>query len=113
MNRRNGRPALKTYTNNSTFSLRAIKFLELYFGGALIKDAARVAGYKGTSDQALCNTGRKVLDKFSNNPHALFRRVGPRGMDNIVRLISGAVDDDSKPERQLEALKVLTQCFFP
>jgi len=54
------------------FSPRAMKFLEIYFGGALMKDAARAAGYRGTSDQALCNTGRAILDKFSKIPFDLF-----------------------------------------
>jgi hypothetical protein len=77
-----------------------------------MKDAAHAAGYRGATPQSLCNTGRKILSKFSNNHHTLFRRMGPREM-KIAHLISNALDDDSKPERQLEALKVLTGCFFP
>lgn len=46
---------------NSKFSPRQIKFLELYFAGFTIKDSARGAGYRGSSDQALCNTGGALL----------------------------------------------------
>lgn len=46
---------------NSQFSPRQIKFLELYFAGFTIKDSARGAGYRGSSDQALCNTGGALL----------------------------------------------------
>lgn len=46
---------------NSKFSPRQIKFLELYFAGFMIKDSARGAGYRGSSDQALCNTGGALL----------------------------------------------------
>jgi hypothetical protein len=45
----------------SKFSPRQIRFLELYFSGFLMKDAARAAGYRGSSDQALCNTARAIL----------------------------------------------------
>jgi len=45
----------------SKFSPRQIKFLELYFSGFTIKDSARGAGYHGSSDQALCNTGGALL----------------------------------------------------
>jgi hypothetical protein len=38
-----------------------MKFLEFYFGGTLMKTAARAAGYRGASDQSLCNTGKAIL----------------------------------------------------
>jgi hypothetical protein len=46
---------------NSKFSPRQLRFLELYFTGLSIKAAARAAGYRGSSDQALCNTGGAIL----------------------------------------------------
>jgi hypothetical protein len=45
----------------SKFSPRQLRFLELYFSGFSMKAAARAAGYQGSSDQALCNTGGALL----------------------------------------------------
>lgn len=45
----------------SRFSAQQLRFLELYFSGLSIKAAARGAGYRGSSDQALCNTGGAIL----------------------------------------------------
>ena len=94
---------------NSKFSPRQIKFLELYLSGFLMKDAARAAGYRGASDQALCNTGRAILIKFSTNPKALFRLGGPREK-RIARLLVDMAEG-SKSERQLIALKILFKCL--
>ena len=47
--------------SNYRLSPRAMKFLELYFRGFSMKNAAKAAGYRGSSDQALCNTGRAIL----------------------------------------------------
>ena len=87
------------------FSLRAMKFLELYFGGALMKDAARAAGYRGASDQSLCNTGRAVLTKFgfSKNHKLLFRRM------KIAQLFVGLADDSKSDRDQLKILKKLSR----
>jgi hypothetical protein len=93
------------------FSPRQLRFLEFYFSGHLMKDAARAAGYKGQSDQALCNRGRKILNKLNKNPKALFRRAGPRGL-RVSRLIADTLDN-AKPARQLAALKILTRVYFP
>jgi hypothetical protein len=80
------------------FSPRELKFLEFYFGGALMKDAARAAGYQGTSDQALCNTGRAILAKFSKTPWAW------TGKRKIAQLLLDR--GDNMPEFQrLKALK--------
>jgi len=38
--------------SNFRFSPRQMKFLELYLGGALMKDAAKAAVYQGASGQA-------------------------------------------------------------
>jgi len=51
----------------SKFSPQQIKFLELYFSGFTMKDAARAAGYRGSSDQALCNTGGALLRRAVAN----------------------------------------------
>ena len=91
------------------FSPRQIKFLELYFGGALMKDAARAAGYRGASDQALCNTGRAILDKFSSSPEALFRRVSAREA-KVAKLLAD-MSNNNRPARQLIALAILLKCF--
>jgi hypothetical protein len=85
-----------------------MKFLELYFGGALMKDAARAAGYRGASDQALCNTGRAILAKFSNNPKALFRRAGALERE-IARLLVGMARNGKSELQQLKALTILSR----
>ena len=95
-------------TGRSKFSPREIKFLELYFSGFLMKDAARAAGYRGASDQALCNTGRGILTKFTGDPN--FHRAWRRKR-KIARL-SAAMADNSKSElQQLKALKILSRCL--
>ena len=83
-----------------------MKFLELYFGGALMKDAAHAAGYRGASDQALCNTGRKILTKFSKNPRSLFRRAGARET-KIAQLLVGMAENNKSEHQQLKALRIL------
>lgn len=94
--------------SDSRFSPRAMKFLELYFGGALMKDAARAAGYKGASDQALCNSARRILSKFSKTPWATFRRTEARER-KIAQLLT---DFDGRSElQQLKALKILSRCL--
>jgi len=91
------------------FSPREIRFLELYFAGDQMKAAARAAGYRGTSPQALCNRGRKILIKFGADPNQLFRRAGTRG-GNIARLLSESVENGSE-HRQLQALMLLSKCL--
>ncbi len=93
---------------NTRLSPRAMKFLELYFGGALMKDAARAAGYKGASNQALCNSARRILSKFSKTPWATFRRAEARKR-KIAQLLT---DFDGRSElQQLKALKILSRCI--
>jgi len=88
------------------FSHRAMKFLELYFGGALMKDAARAAGYRGASDQSLCNTGKAILTKFTGDPdfHRAWRRKR-----KIARLSVGLAGKSE--HEQLKALKILSRCL--
>jgi hypothetical protein len=88
-----------------------MKFLELYFGGALMKDAARAAGYRGSTPQALCNTGRAILDKFTKNPEALFRRAGARER-RVAQLLCDMAFNSKSPLQRLKALKILGRCYF-
>ena len=85
---------------NSKFSARQLLFLELFFSGYSMQDAARGAGYKGSTPQALCNTGRAILDKFSKTPCTMpFKRKA------VQTLLDGA---DGMPDFQkLKALKFL------
>jgi hypothetical protein len=91
---------------NAKFSPRAMKFLELYFGGALMKDAARAAGYCGASNAALCNTGRGILTKFTGDP--TFDRAW-RHKRKIARLSVGLADDSKSDREQLKILKKLSR----
>jgi len=74
-----------------------------------MKDAASAAGYKGRSGQALCNSGRKVLNKLSENPKSIFYWPGAREM-KIARLIVDTADNGTV-QQQLEALKILVGCY--
>jgi hypothetical protein len=95
--------------SNHRFSSREMRFLQLYLGGAFMKDAARAAGYRGASDQALCNTGRAILTKFSANPKALFCWPGLR-QAKIAQLLCNMADV-GRPGRQIIALKILAKCI--
>jgi hypothetical protein len=110
MNKRNGRFLHNTGRKNLRFSSRAMKFLELYFSGFLMKDAARAAGYRGASDQALCNTGKAILDKLSASPEVLFRQAGPREK-KIAQLLVDITDNSKSELQQLKALKILSKCI--
>jgi hypothetical protein len=92
--------------SNYRLSPRAMKFLELYFGGALMKDAARVAGYTGASPQSLCNTGRAILTKFTGEPD--FNRAWRRKR-KIARLSVGLADNSKSEHEQLKAMKILSR----
>lgn len=76
-----------------------------------MKDAARAAGYRGASDQALCNTGRKILNKFSNTPKAIFRFVGAQERQIPQLLVDMAYNSKSEL-KQLKGLKILARCYF-
>ena len=84
----------------SKFSPRQIKFLELYFSGFTIKDSARAAGYRGSSDQALCNTGG-----------ALLRRAVATDARIAQLLLDVAVNDQTESGR-LKGLTILSKVMF-
>lgn len=64
----------------SKFSPRQLRFLELYFAGFSMKAAARAAGYRGSSDQALCNTGGALLRRAV----ATDARIAQLFLDKVV-----------------------------
>ena len=96
--------------SNARFSPREMKFLEIYFAGALMKDAARAAGYQEATPQALYNSGKRVLTKFSNSPTTLFRLFGRRER-KIAQLLINILESKSE-HKQLMALKILSKCSF-
>ena len=87
-------------------SPREAKFLELYWGGSLMKDAARAAGYRGSSDQAFCNTALRILRKFSKDPKALFGRARAR-QRKIAQLLAGMGENGKSERQQLKTLRIL------
>ena len=91
---------------NSKFSPRQIRFLELYLTGFSMKDAARAAGYRGSSDPALCNTGKAILSKFTGDPN--FHRAWRRKR-KIAQLLVGMADNSKSELQQLKALKILSR----
>jgi len=99
-------------SKNAEFSPRERKFLELYFGGALMKTAARGAGYRGASDQALCNTGRAILTKYEQSASAkeIFRLVGASEV-RIAQLLSSLVQNAKSESAQLRALSIISKCM--
>ncbi len=98
--------------DDSKFSPRELKFLELYFSGALMKDAAKAAGYKGSSDQALCNTGRAILTKYEETarPNEIFRRVGA-SETRIAQLLLNLAESAESESARVNALGILSKCL--
>ncbi len=110
MNLGMGNPMSYNDKEDFKFLPRQITFLELYFSGFSIKDSARAAGYRGSSDQALCNTGRAILNKFSASPKAFFRRAGAREL-KIAQAIVDMADNNKSELQQLKALRILSKCI--
>lgn len=92
------------------FSPRETKFLLYFWGGASMKSAAASAGYKGSTPQSLCNAGRRVLSKFSNNPKALFRQAWGHEA-RIGQLLLGIVKNGKSEHQQLKVLTILSRCL--
>jgi hypothetical protein len=97
---------------NIRFSPRELRFLELYFSGYLMKDAVKAAGYGGASDQALCNTGRAILNKYEKSAAAKggFRGVGI-SEGQIVQLLLGAVQNQTE-SKKVKYLTTLANAMF-
>jgi hypothetical protein len=89
--------------SNRRFTPKQLRFLELFFSGFMMKDAARGAGYQGRSDQSLCNLGLRILRKFVGDPKTVFRRrPGAIRGKNISQMLEGS------PKEQLAALKIIS-----
>lgn len=99
-------------TGSSKFSPREIKFLELYFSGFRMKDSARGAGYRGSSDQTLCNQARAIINKYEQSASAkgIFRRVGASEV-RIAQLLSSLVQNAKSESAQLRALSIISKCM--
>jgi len=79
---------------------RERSFMELYFfSGKKISqhEAAKKAGYKGKSKQALCNTARRIIQKFESltDTREIFRRIG-LGEIQVALKIKELMNDPSK-----------------
>ena len=85
---------------NPKFSPRQLKFLELFFSGFSIKNAARAAGYRGSSDQALCNTGRAILRRAKASNSIIFQLF-----------LDMTVNDKSEYGR-MKCLNILSKALF-
>jgi hypothetical protein len=93
----------------SKLSPRQIKFLELYFAGFKMKDAARAAGYRGSSPSALCNTGRAILTKYEQS--GIFRGAGASEARIASLLVDMAENNRSESDR-LKGLTILSKAMF-
>jgi hypothetical protein len=98
---------------NFKFSPRELKFLKLYFGGFLMKNAARGAGYCGSSDQALCNTGRAILNKYTKyaSDKGIFRGAGACDGQIASSLVDMVVNNQSE-SRKVKYLTILSKTMF-
>ena len=98
--------------NKTKFSPREIKCLTLYFSGLLMKDAARAAGYRGSSDQALCNQARAVINKYEQSASAkeIFHRAGASEV-RIAQLLTSLVQNAKSESAQLKALSIIAKCL--
>jgi hypothetical protein len=82
------------------FSPRQLKFLELYFTGHSLKAAARAAGYQGSSDQALCNTGGALLRRaVATDAH-----IAQLFLDKMMR--------DQSESGRMKGLSILVKTMF-
>jgi hypothetical protein len=99
---------------NFKFSPRQLRFLELYFfRGFLMKDAVRAAGYRGSSNQALCNTGRAIVKKYTEYASAkgIFSGAGASEGQIASSLIDMVMNNISE-SKKLKYLTVLSKAMF-
>jgi hypothetical protein len=94
---------------NIKFLPRELLFLELFFSGCSMKDAARAAGYRGSSAPALCNTGRAILTKYEQS--GIFRGAGVRE-GRIAQLLLDMVVNNQSESGRLKGLTILSKVMF-
>jgi hypothetical protein len=82
------------------FSPRQLRFLELYFSGYTLKDSAKGAGYHGSSDQSLCNTGGALLRRAV----ATDARIAQLFLDKMMR--------NQTESGRLKGLNILVKTMF-
>ena len=97
-------------------SPREHRFLELcFFSGQKITkyEAAKKAGYNGKSKQALCNTARRIIQKYESvtDPREIFRRIGLGEAQVASRLLAMADDTAIPPSVRLQALATASKCL--
>lgn len=99
----------------SPMTAREQRFLGIYFSGEKItmEKAAKLAGFKGKSKQALCNAARKVLMKYEcqTDPREIFRRIG-LGEEAIARKLLAIADDTQVAAgTRVQALSIASKCL--
>ena len=94
---------------NSKFSPRQIKFLELYLTGFSMKDAARAAGYRGSTAPALCNTGKAILTKYQQS--GIFRGAGV-SEGRIAQLLIDMASNHQSETGRLKGLRILSKVML-
>jgi hypothetical protein len=95
------------------FSSRELKFLELFFSGRSMKGAARGAGYRGSTDQSLCNTARKILTKYeeSASTKGMFRESRATEV-RIASLLLDMAMNSQPASKQLKGWRILSKVMF-
>lgn len=57
-------------------SPRALRLLTYYFGhGLSLSQSARAAGFRGRSTSSLCNTAKRIVDRFYEDPQKIFAQM--------------------------------------
>lgn len=100
-------------TEGVKFSERELKALEYWFSGKYKTkwQAARAAGYKGTSKSSLTNTLNGVIKKYdSNKDHREIMRDIGAGESNIVKLLWEIAKNGKDEKARLQALNILSKC---
>jgi hypothetical protein len=97
-------------------SPREQRFLELYFfSGEKITqhEAAKKAGYRGKTKQALCNTARRIIQKFESltDPRGIFRQIGLGEAQVASRLLAMADDPTISASVRRQTLNTASKCL--
>jgi hypothetical protein len=100
----------------SPLNPRELRFLELYFfsGKKMTQyEAAKKAGYKGSSKPALCNQAKKIIEKYESltDPREIFRQIGLGEAQVASRLLALADDTTIPPSVRLQALNTASKCL--
>jgi hypothetical protein len=84
-------------------SRRQAKLIKFYFGDGLpASKAAQLAGFRGKSTAALCNTAQRVLLKFLENPQRFIEAIKREALHDYhlqnLRALREKLDQEKRGE---------------